>query len=240
MEETILIVGDTNEEEIFNSATLLKTFLPRYHIEAVSLQQCLSRATAKDSYCMTVVLNLPSSQHGQALHTIMNLQKADPQLPVVVWVQYGEEAFAKDAIKAGTYDFITRPIAAEKLVLSLQHACDVRRMRGYVARLEQHIAEQTDISPMERDAIMIQQMHQLLVDEHGQIKPLKSMEKEIIVAVLGYSNGCVSRAARSLGIGRSTLYRKVNEYDIQGYIKREAHITRPPISTPASGRVSGT
>jgi DNA-binding NtrC family response regulator len=53
----------------------------------------------------------------------------------------------------------------------------------------------------------------LLFDGQGQIKKLKSIEDEVIRFALRYSDGCMTRAARTLGIGRSTLYRRVNELE---------------------------
>ena len=37
----------------------------------------------------------------------------------------------------------------------------------------------------------------------------------------------MTRAARNLGIGRSTLYRRVGELRIEGYISRANQTTRP-------------
>ncbi len=50
------------------------------------------------------------------------------------------------------------------------------------------------------------------------MKTLTSIEEEIIRLTLRYNGGCMTRAARSLGIGRSTLYRRVNDLGIDGYI----------------------
>ena len=40
------------------------------------------------------------------------------------------------------------------------------------------------------------------------------IEKQVIEATLDYTGGDKSRAARLLNIGRKTLYRKLDEYDI--------------------------
>ncbi|MGE0755130.1 MAG: helix-turn-helix domain-containing protein, partial [Alphaproteobacteria bacterium] len=140
----------------------------------------------------------------------------------------------------GAYDYHVKPVASEKMVLSLRHAYDMRRMRSYITRLEQHIAEQGDISAHEKEVIFMNQMHHMLVDENGELKSLKALEREIIEAALRYTNGCVSRAARSLGIGRSTLYRKVGEYDIPTHNGRDIQTTRPNmLASSASSRASG-
>jgi DNA-binding NtrC family response regulator len=53
-----------------------------------------------------------------------------------------------------------------------------------------------------------------LTDDHGRVKSLKSVQEEAIRYALQQEGGCMTRAARSLGIGRSTLYRKVQEYEL--------------------------
>ena len=45
--------------------------------------------------------------------------------------------------------------------------------------------------------------------EDGTLKPLDDLEKELITFAMDYCNGHISQAARYLGIGRSTLYRKL-------------------------------
>jgi DNA-binding NtrC family response regulator len=76
----------------------------------------------------------------------------------------------------------------------------------------------------------------VLIDEKGRVKTLKSVEEDAIRFALQYSNGCMARAARSLGIGRSTLYRKVGELEIDGYISRANQTMRPIMDTSPGER----
>ncbi len=52
------------------------------------------------------------------------------------------------------------------------------------------------------------------VDEEGEVRPLASVEEELIRFALKFYSGQMSQVARKLGIGRSTLYRKLKDYDI--------------------------
>ena len=47
------------------------------------------------------------------------------------------------------------------------------------------------------------------------ILPLAEMEKRAIVQALQYTKGDRVMASHLLGIGRTTLYRKIKEYGIQ-------------------------
>lgn len=52
------------------------------------------------------------------------------------------------------------------------------------------------------------------LDESGHILSLAQMEKELIGEAMKRYNGRISEVARRLKIGRSTLYRKLEEYDL--------------------------
>jgi DNA-binding NtrC family response regulator len=53
-----------------------------------------------------------------------------------------------------------------------------------------------------------------LLDERGELRSFGVLEEEVIRFAIGHCGGCLSEAARRLGIGRSTLYRKMKDYGI--------------------------
>ncbi|EKF17103.1 sigma-54-dependent transcriptional regulator [Nitratireductor pacificus] len=52
------------------------------------------------------------------------------------------------------------------------------------------------------------------LDEGGNVRPLEAVENELIRMAIDHYNGQMSEVARRLGIGRSTLYRKLREMGI--------------------------
>jgi DNA-binding NtrC family response regulator len=54
-----------------------------------------------------------------------------------------------------------------------------------------------------------------LLDARGHTRPLDQLEAEAIKFALSHYHGQMSVVARKLGIGRSTLYRKLKEYDLE-------------------------
>ena len=53
-----------------------------------------------------------------------------------------------------------------------------------------------------------------LLDENGDVRRLESLEEETIRFALSHYRGQMSEMARKLGIGRSTLYRKMKDYGL--------------------------
>ena len=60
------------------------------------------------------------------------------------------------------------------------------------------------------------------LDASGEVRPLEMLERELIEFALKRYGGRMSKVARSLGIGRSTLYRKLREYGLEGDIESDA------------------
>ena len=52
------------------------------------------------------------------------------------------------------------------------------------------------------------------LDDRGNVRPLADIELEMIRLAIDHYQGQMSEVARRLGIGRSTLYRKLKEYGI--------------------------
>ncbi len=53
-----------------------------------------------------------------------------------------------------------------------------------------------------------------LLDERGEMRPFEVLEQEVIRFAIDHYGGRMSEVARRLGIGRSTLYRKIKDYGI--------------------------
>jgi DNA-binding NtrC family response regulator len=53
-----------------------------------------------------------------------------------------------------------------------------------------------------------------LFDDNGNVRNINSAEAELIRFALAHYRGQMSEVARRLGIGRSTLYRKMKDYGL--------------------------
>jgi len=61
-----------------------------------------------------------------------------------------------------------------------------------------------------------------VIDEKGDIRPLVDIERDLIAYAIDVYAGHMSEVARRLGIGRSTLYRKLKEYDLEDRLQSVA------------------
>ncbi len=53
------------------------------------------------------------------------------------------------------------------------------------------------------------------LSEQGEIQSLQNIERDLIAVAIEQYDGRMTKVARALGIGRSTLYRKLKEYDLE-------------------------
>ena len=60
------------------------------------------------------------------------------------------------------------------------------------------------------------------LDRSGHLRSLEEIERELIQFAIENYSGHMSEVARRLGIGRSTLYRKVREHELDTNIKQTA------------------
>jgi two-component system response regulator HydG len=65
-----------------------------------------------------------------------------PDVPVVVLTAFGSLDAAVDAIRAGAYDFISKPVEVDALAISVERAAKHRQLRAEVKRLRLEVEQQ--------------------------------------------------------------------------------------------------
>lgn len=70
------------------------------------------------------------------LELLERLQKADPDLPVILLTGHGDVPVAVEAMRAGAYHFLEKPYDAEQLVSILDNAVEKRRLKREISRLK--------------------------------------------------------------------------------------------------------
>jgi two-component system, NtrC family, response regulator AtoC len=75
------------------------------------------------------------------LALLREVQKRDPELMVVVMSAYGSHESAIEAMKAGAYDYVSKPFRADEVVLVLRKAEERERLARENRRLRSELAE---------------------------------------------------------------------------------------------------
>ncbi len=88
----------------------------------------------------------------------------------------------------------------------------------HIATQSQFTGRSTDVTPrisqQSSDAAMNGVGAITIFDEGGDIRPLEEIEADLIRLAIGHYRGRMTEVAKRLGIGRSTLYRKLAEIGI--------------------------
>jgi two-component system response regulator HydG len=85
-----------------------------------------------------------------------------PDVPVVMITAFGSLDTAVGAIRAGAYDFVTKPFDVEALRLTLTRAVQHRRLRDEVTRLRQVVSEARGVNEMIGSSAPMQKLRDLI------------------------------------------------------------------------------
>ena len=93
---------------------------------------------------------------------------------------------------------------------------ELRRLNRSIALPLERALKRAGCPPLERYEVL----HE--IDESGDVRKIEDIEAEAIRFALSHYRGQMSQMARKLGIGRSTLYRKMKEIGIDADVLGEA------------------
>ena len=149
MTKRVLLVDD---EQIM--CDMLATTLGRRGFDVqttTSPAQALVMAGQEDYGVVLTDLQMPGVD---GIELCTRLAANRPDLPVIVLTSFGSFETAVAAIRAGAYDFLTKPVEIDTVVLALDRALQHRELREEVRRLRnavretQHLGEIVGASPV--------------------------------------------------------------------------------------------
>jgi DNA-binding NtrC family response regulator len=134
--------------------------------------------------------------------------------PVVALVKYGDYDSAMVALSNGAQDFLTKPVAMERISTTFRNILLLRDARREVERLRRDRMEEAGQSHLVANSGHMP-LSVPLISEDGNVRRMQDIEAESIRFAMQYYHGRMTEVARRLGIGRSTLYRKLSELSIK-------------------------
>jgi two-component system sporulation sensor kinase A len=177
----ILVVDDEP-----NIRWTMAEFLKREHFEvltAADFENALAIFSENEIDVAVVDIVLPR-QSGVLL--LEELHSRSPDLPIIMMTGEPNISLLPDIVRAGAYDFLTKPVTKDVLLKAVARAFEKKRLYDEKSRLEKEIAqhaEQLEVAIAERTAE--------LVEARNFLKTVldSSTEYAIIVADL---NGCIT------------------------------------------------
>ncbi len=146
-----------------------------------------------------------------------NLKTLSLHAPLVVLVKYGDYEAAVAALNAGAQDFLTKPVAMERISTSFRNLILLRDAHREVERLRRERMQEAGALHTAGGGLANTGGMQAapvfpLTGEDGNIRRMEDIEAEAIRFAMQYYHGRMTEVARRLGIGRSTLYRKLSGF----------------------------
>jgi DNA-binding NtrC family response regulator len=131
-------------------------------------------------------LNLPGMNGVELCERIVANR---PDLPVVVVTAFGSLETAVAALRAGAYDFVTKPVEMDMLAFALQRAAKHHSLQQEVKRLSELVERATRCAGLIGESVPMQQ----LVDRIGRIA-----DSEVSVLIWGESGTGKELVAKAL------------------------------------------
>jgi DNA-binding NtrC family response regulator len=157
MKGRILVVDDDRSMCELLEATL--------GLKGYDVASCLSGADAleqlrlQDFELVVTDLNMKGMT---GLELCLQLGQARPDVPVVVLTAFGSMETAIESIRAGAYDFVTKPVETDALELVLARALKHRRLSAEVHRLRETAHESRSYAGLIGESVPMRRVFHLL------------------------------------------------------------------------------
>jgi DNA-binding NtrC family response regulator len=153
----ILLVDDEAD-----CRSLMASMLTRrgFEVTAVGdIEEALLKALALD---VDVIITDVVLGEANGIALCRRLAEIKPDLPVIVATGHGNLDVAVEAIRAGAYDFIMKPIVAETFVIALERAVRHRRLTAEIRRLRDSPASGREPATIVGESVAIRHVNELI------------------------------------------------------------------------------
>jgi DNA-binding NtrC family response regulator len=96
------------------------------------------------------------------LEVLAAVKRRSPETEVILITGFGSVDTAVEAMKSGAYDYLTKPVDPDDLVLTLKKAVERRQLRRQVAYLQKEVAEQAGLGHIVAASAEMQQIMTLI------------------------------------------------------------------------------
>lgn len=122
MAKSVLIIDDEEDLRDLLSLTLSRMDLETVAVETIS--EAKKALSTKNFHLCLTDMRLPD---GNGIDLVDHVQQHCPQMPIAVITAYGSVDLAVDSLKAGAFDFLSKPVDLPKLRTLVTNALNVDR-----------------------------------------------------------------------------------------------------------------
>lgn len=185
--QSVMIVDDErNMCELIETDLRLRGVASRWYTSAT---EALAAVHEHDYDVILTDVRMPGTT---GLQLCRQLTQTRPDIPVVVMTAFGTLETAVSAMRAGAYDFITKPIEMDLLSITLQRAIEHRRLSEQVRLLESSRVEATRFGEILGQSPVMQKLY-------GHLSQVAASDAAVLIT--GESGTGKELVARSLHAG---------------------------------------
>jgi two-component system C4-dicarboxylate transport response regulator DctD len=123
MSQTVIFVDDEEELRKAGAQTLMLADLPADVFDRA--EEALTKVSRSFAGVLVTDIRMPERD---GLWLMRQVLEIDPEFPVILVTGHGDVALAVQSMREGAYDFIEKPYAPARLVSTVQHALEKRRL----------------------------------------------------------------------------------------------------------------
>jgi len=182
--QRILVVDDEPE-----MATVIEQALTRRGYEVTQLQSADAAWELLEREDFDVVVTDINMKGMNGVELTERSAQNRHDVPVIVITAFGSLETATAVLRAGAYDFITKPFDIDQLVVGVERAIQNRRLRDEVKRLRAEVVRSKPTSELMGDSSAMQKVHETVA---------RVAETDATVLITGESGTGKELVARAL------------------------------------------
>ena len=203
-------------------------------------KQALELISAVDKKFDVVVTDLNLNQ-SSGIDLCLEIGKTKPELPVIIITAFGSIETAISSVRAGAYDFITKPLEFDALALTLDRAVQHYRMREELTHLRKAMATTQSFGELIGESAAMREVFRL-------IERVAALSSSVLIAgESGTGKELVARALHRLSEFQDGPFAAINcgaipetlmESELFGHMKgafTDAHSDRMGVFREADG-----
>ncbi len=170
MSGTILIVDDERSMcELLETDLRLRGFSVQWHTAPAEAYRAIQ---GQDFDVVLTDVRMPGTS---GIELCQQIVASRPEIPVIVMTAFGSLDTAIAAIRAGAYDFVTKPIEMDLLAIALQRAVRHRRLQQQIQRLSETAERNGRFDELIGDSVAMQELY-------GQLARLADTDSSVLIS----------------------------------------------------------